>query len=257
MIRKNSIKNILLILVGVILGFLCIIPVFITVIQSFLVDGVITIRGYIELFINCFLFYGYFWNSTLYTVVITIATLLISIPAAFAFRFSNFRGKKSLYILYIILMMMPLQVMILPNYIGLRDMNLLNTPMSIIIPAIFTPLSVVVIHQYLREIDVYMIEAARLETNSCIHIIIQCIIPQIKVCLFAVALLVLAEAWNMVEQPMLYLDGDKWRMLSTFIIEKDLYKKEVLLPACVIFMIPVVFAYQIFHDELKNGLKLY
>ncbi len=237
-------------------GFVFLVPVVLTVIGSFLIGGRLSVAGYRELFFDCFPFYRMFWNSVLYSVGITIGAIVIAVPAAFAFKFAKFPGKNALYVLYIVLMMMPLQVMILPNYIGLRDMKLLNTPFAILLPLLFSPLAVVVLHQYLKECDVQVVEAARLETNSCLRILWNCIVPQIKVCVFAVGLLIFAETWNLVEQPLLYLEDDKWKNLSLLFSEADRYEAEVLLPAAVLFMIPVLLWYLLFHTELRKGLKV-
>ncbi len=232
------------------------VPVLLTILKSFDQNGILTLEGYRQLLFNCFPLYTFFWNSIIDTVLITAGTLLIAIPAAFAFKFAQFKGKKLLYITYIVIMMMPLQVTILPNYIGLRDMGILNSRMAVIVPMLFAPFGVVVIHQYMREIDCGVIEAARLETNSVIRILLHGILPQIRVCIAATALFVYAQTWNMVEQPLLYVDDDKLRTLSTFIAGADKYSPEVLLPASVLFMIPVFLCYLMFHEELKAGLKL-
>ncbi|NLJ96986.1 MAG: carbohydrate ABC transporter permease [Clostridiales bacterium] len=232
------------------------VPVLLTILESFRNDGSISLTGYNQLFFNCFTFYRLFWNSVIYSALISVGAILISVPAAFAFKFARFKGKGILFVIYIILMMMPLQVMLLPNYIGLRDMGILYKPMAIILPLVFSPFAVVVTHQYMREIDSSIIESARLETNSAFKIILHCVVPQIKVCIAAVALFVYADMWNMVEQPMLYLDNDKLRTLSTFIVQADQYDASVMLPASVMFMVPVFLFYLLFHEELKQGLKL-
>lgn len=239
-----------------ILALMFLVPVILTGVKSIQSDQSITLSGYGELLLNCFPFYRMFWNSVIYAICITFGAILISVPAAFAFRFAKFPCKKILYVFYLIIMMMPFQVMVLPNYIGLRDMGLLNTRMAIILPLIFSPFGVVVLYQYMREIDSSMVEAARLETNSTISIIIHCILPQIKVCVAAAALFIFADTWNMVEQPMLYLDDDKLRTLSTFIQQADSYHAQVMFPAAVLFMFPVLLCYLMFHEELKQGLKL-
>lgn len=95
-----------------------------------------------------------------------------------------------------------------------------------------------------------------LETNSPIQIIKYCIIPQIKVCICAEALFIFADMWNMVEQPMLYLNDNKFRNLSAFIVQVDNYNPEVLMPASVFFILPVFLFYLLFHDELKRGFKI-
>ena len=255
--KSRGIKNIILMLLilGLVLVFL--LPVILTVAGSFVEPdrNNFTFNGYYQLFLNCFPFYRYFWNSVIYTFAITAGTLIISIPAAFAFKFARFKGKNLLFVVYIINMMMPFQVMVLPNYIGLRDLGIINTPWAIILPMIFSPFAVVVTHQYMREIDSSVIEAARLESNSAFRILLHSVVPQIKVCIAAVGLFVFADAWNMVEQPLLYVNDDKLRNLSAFIANAENFDPGVMLPASVIFMIPVFLCYMLFHEELKEGLK--
>ena len=254
--RSNKIFGLILRILVCGMAVMFMIPVLLTVLRSFYSESSITLSNYYELLFNCFPFYTLFWNSVLYSGVITIGTLIICIPAAFAFKFAQFRGKHILYVIYIIIMMMPLQVMILPNYIGLRDLGILNTRLAIILPLIFSPFGVIVTHQYMREIDLSTMEAARLDTNSVLKILINSVLPQIKVCIAAVALFVFADTWNIVEQPMLYLNTDKLRTLSALIMQGDHYNAEVMLPASVLFFIPIFLCYLLFHEDLKQGLKL-
>lgn len=213
-------------------------------------------QGYIDLFFDCFVFYPMFWNSVIYAAVITIVQLLVIIPCAFGFSQAKFRGKGVLFTFYIVLMMMPLQVTILPNYIGLRDMGLIDTPFGIILPMIFSPFGVVVMHQYMKNIDNSVIEATRLETSSVIRVILTSVIPQMRVCVFAVVLFTFADCWNMVEQPMLFLKDDSLKTLSVFITNAQNYEGEVLFPAAVIFIIPVLLLYLFFNENLEKGLTL-
>lgn len=252
--KRNWIWYILMVGISVAAVFF-LVPVVMTLIQSFFVSGQLSLIGYQKLFFNCFPFYRFFWNSVLYSMLITAGCILISVLAAFAFHFAHFPGKRVLYILYIVLMMMPLQVMILPNYIGLRDLKMLNTPAAIIVPLIFSPMGTVIIKQYLEGCDIEIVEAARLETNSSLKVIQHCILPQIHVCICAVALFLFAETWNMVEQPMLYVNENKMRTLSTMLGESQNYSGEVLSPTSVLFMIPVLLWYLLYHRELQEGLK--
>lgn len=228
-------------------------PLILTIKNSFFIDGLLSMNGYKELFFNCFPFYPMFWNSICYSFTITFTSLIISIFAAFGFRFAHFRGKNLIYVIYLILMMMPLQVMILPNYIGLRDMGLLNTRWAIILPLIFSPFYVVVLHQYMKEIDISAIEAARLDTNSVICIVLHCIIPEIKVCIAAASLFVFADMWNMVEQPMLFVDENRLRTLTAFFEQSEQFHSEVMFPAAILFMLPIFFCYLMFREELVNS----
>lgn len=231
-------------------------PVIATFVLSFYTENKLTFSGYADLLFDCFIFYPMFWNSVLYAVVITAVQLLVIVPCAFGFSQAKFRGKSVLFTAYIILMMMPLQVTILPNYIGLRDMGLIDTRLGIILPMIFSPFGVVVMHQYMKSTDNSIIEATCLETNSILRIILTSVIPQIRACIFAVAIFVFADCWNMLEQPMLFLKRTELKTLSVFIADADRYSGNVLLPASVIFMIPVFLLYLFFSEHLDKGLTL-
>lgn len=232
-------------------------PVIITAAMSFLSgNNTVTLQNYSELLLNCFVFYPMFWNSVLYAVVITLVQFLIIIPCAFGFSQAKFRGKGALFVFYIILMMMPLQVTILPNYIGLRDMGLIDTRLGIILPAIFSPFGVVVMRQYMKGLEQSSIEAMRLETNSVIRIMLHSVIPQIKICIFAVGLFVFADCWNMLEQPLLFLKNASLQTLPVFMANSGQYEAGVLFPAAVVFMVPVLLLYSFFSSSLEKGLTL-
>ncbi len=235
-----------------VLAVVFILPVAATIVLSF-EHG---LQGYADLLFDCFVFYPMFWNSVIYAAVITLVQLVVIIPCAFGFSQARFRGKGALFVFYITLMMMPLQVTILPNYIGLRDMGLIDHPLGIILPMIFSPFGVVVMHQYMKNIDNSVIEATRLETNSIIRVMITSVIPQLRVCIFAVVLFVFADCWNMVEQPMLFLKNEELKTLSVFIANAQSYTGEVLFPAAVMFLVPVLLLYLFFNDSLEKGLTL-
>lgn len=239
-----------------VLALIFVLPVAATVVLSFSSAGKPSLQGYADLLLDCFVFYPMFWNSVLYAAAITIAQLAVIIPCAFGFSQAKFRGKGALFVFYIVLMMMPLQVTILPNYIGLRDMGLIDHPLGIILPMIFSPFGVVVMHQYMKNIDSSIIEATRIETNSLFRVILTGVIPQIRVCIFAVVLFVFSDCWNMVEQPMLFLKDDSLKTMSVFITNAQNYTGEILFPAAVIFIIPVLILYLFFNEYLEKGLTL-
>jgi len=232
-------------------------PTLATLLLSFFPGGDVSLAGYDELFFDCFQFYTMFWNSVTYAYGITALQLVVIVPAAFAFSFARFRGRELLFFFYIILMMMPLQVMILPNYIGLRDMGILNTRACIILPMIFSPFGVVVLRQYMKSIDSSIIEATRLETSSILRILWHAVVPQVKVCLYAVGIFVFAECWNMLEQPMLLLQDENLKTLTVFFSDTTRYGDQILYPASVLFMIPILLLYLFFHRELERGLTLH
>lgn len=249
---KRMLLSIIFILIAMVFSF----PVFLTVVQSFLVEGTFGLQGYIDLFFDSFVFYPMFWNSILYATVITLGQLFIIIPCAFGFLYAKFKGKHILYVFYIMLMMMPLQVTVLPNYIGLRDLGLINTRMGIIFPMLFAPFGVVVMHQYMKSIDESIIEATRMETSSMLRILMTAVVPQLRVCIMAIILFVYAECWSMVEQPMLFLSDMKLKTLTILISKSEEFNSHILFSTAVIFMIPILLFYVFFNEYLEQGLTL-
>lgn len=247
--KKIALSALFLMLAAVFL-----LPVIATIIFSFYSGKSITLQNYIDLLFDAFAFYPAFWNSVLYAGVIVIIQLFVVIPCAFGFANARFIGKNALFVFYIILMMMPLQVTILPNFIGLRDLGLIDTRLAVILPAIFSPFGVVVMYQYMQGMNNSIIEAARIETNSIIKIIFHTVVPQVKICIFAVAVFIFAETWNMLEQPMIFLRDERLQNLSVFVSEAEKYAGNILFPASVIFFIPVLILYSFFSDYLEKGL---
>lgn len=239
-----------------ILAVLFLYPVGASIFQSFWNGSNLNIKGYAGLFTDCFIFYRLFWNSVFYASIITLVQLMVIIPCAFGFVYARFKGKHFLYVVYIMLMMMPLQVTILPNYIGLRDLNLMNHPLGIILPMVFSPFGVVVMHQFMKSMDASMIESARLDTSSMIRILWYTVIPQLRVCIYAVSLFIFCECWNMVEQPLIFVHENKFRTLSTMFSQADLFQPSILASAAVIFMIPVLLLFLLFNENLEEGLTL-
>lgn len=213
------------------------------------------IDGYYDLFIDNHSILHGFWNSVLYAGVITCCNIIVSVPAAYAFLHARFKGRDLLFFLYIVLMMMPLQVTLLPNYIGLRDMKLLNTEYAIILPAIFTPFSAFLMTQYMRGLEEASIEAGMLETSSVIRMLTRIVLPQLRTCVLAVFVFVFAEYWNMVEQPNIYLRLETLKPMSVLLTTSGDMTLSAVLAGSVVLMIPIVILYLYFHDSLEVGLE--
>jgi multiple sugar transport system permease protein len=242
----------------VLLAILFFVPIVTVFVFSFLDDNLtVTLRNYDELLFNCFIFYRMFWNSVSYGVIIAFVQIFIIIPCAFGFIFAKFPGKRVLFFFYIALMMMPLQVTILPNFIGLREIGLINTRWAVILPAVFSPFGVVVLRQYLLGSDYQLVEAIRLDTNSLFKTLWYAVIPQIKICIIAVVFFIFADCWNKLEQFILFINDEGLRTLTVFLSNRHgTYDIAVMMPAAVIYIIPMLLLYGLFNENLQKGLKL-
>ena len=97
-----------------------------------------TTRHFIKLLFWTPDFFSVFWNSVRITVFILIGQLLVSVPSAWAFAAFKWKWKNVLFTLYVILMLLPFQVTMLPSYLVLNKMNLMDTQAAVILPAVFS-----------------------------------------------------------------------------------------------------------------------
>ena len=121
-----------------------------------------------------------FWNSVILVVPIVVFQLVVAVLAAYGF--TRTRGKLSaiVFFAYVILMMMPYQVTLVPNYLVLNWMKLLDTNWSIWLPGIFSPFSVYLITKYMRRIPVPLIEAAKIDGANEFQVFTKICIPICK-----------------------------------------------------------------------------
>ena len=220
-----------------------------------LIPDVVTLRQYYTLLIENTSYLGMFWNSVLYAVLITLFSNVVSIPLAFVFAKVRFRGSGALFFLFIVTMMMPFQVTLLPFFIVLSRLELLNTMWALVLPSVFAPLGVFLLRQFIRGVPDEYMEAALLETNSVFHVLTRIIVPSAKNGVIAMNILIFAEAWNMVEQPLLFLEDTVKYPLSAAMSGIMSANLDVSFSGSVLFLAPIVALYLCFEEQIVEGLE--
>ncbi len=165
-------------------------------------------------------FFVLFWNSIRMTTCILAGQLFVGVPAAWAFAVYRVRGSRMLFALYVILMLLPFQVTMLSSYLVLNRLSLLNTQQAIIIPAVFSTFPIFLTYGGFRGIPSQLFEAARVDGASERTIFLKIGIPLGKSGLLSAMVLGFLEYWNMMEQPMAFLD-DKALWPLSFVFTGD------------------------------------
>ena len=198
-----------------------------------------------------------FWNSVFLAVPITVFQVLIALGAAYCF--SRFKGKvKSLvFFLYIIIMLMPYQVTLVPNYLVADKLKLLNTRWSIIFPGVFATFSVYLLTKYMRRIPEELIDAAKIDGAGHFKIFTKICIPLCRSAVASVAILVFIDYWNMVEQPLIMLKDSEYHPLSVFLSEINKGEIGLAFAAAVVYMIPPILIFLYGEDYLVDGIASY
>ena len=179
-----------------------------------------------------------FWNSVILVVPIVLAQLMVASIAAYGF--TRWRGKvrDGIFFAYVILMLMPYQVTLVPNYLVSDWLGILNTRWAIILPGAFAPFSVFLLTKFMRRIPKSLIESAKLDGAGEWQIFWNICLPQCRSALYSIAILVFIDYWNMVEQPLILLPNADMQPLSVYLSKINAGEIGVAFAVAVIYMIP-------------------
>ena len=195
-----------------------------------------------------------FWNSVILVVPIVIFQLAVAALASYGFARLKGRLKEIIFFVYIIVMLMPYQVTLVPNYLVSDALGILNTRWAIILPAVFTPFSVFLLSKIMRRIPESFIEAAKLDGAGELQIFLYIALPLCKSVMYSVAILVFIDYWNMVEQPLILLSDQNMYPLSVFLSKINSGEIGLAFAVATIYMIPTLLMFLYGEDYLVEGI---
>lgn len=199
-------------------------------------------------------FFVLFWNSVKMTVYILIGQLIVGVPAAWAFAVYPLKGSKALFALYVVLMLLPFQVTMLSSYLVLQRLSLLNTHMAVILPAVFSTFPVFLSYGGFRAIPLELMDAARIDGAGEISIFVRIGLPLGKSGLLSAVVLGFLEYWNLMEQPLAFLEDQSLWPLSLYLPEVSWTQAGYAFCASVITLVPAVFVFAFGADYLEQGI---
>ncbi|MTI65246.1 MAG: carbohydrate ABC transporter permease [Firmicutes bacterium] len=215
----------------------------------------ISIRQYYETLIAKHKFLRMFWNSVFLVTPIVAIQVLISSMAAFVFSKIKFKGRDILFFTYIVIMLMPFQVTLVPNYIVLDKLGLINNYLAIIFPGAFGAFGVFLLRQFMITIPNEYIEAAMVDGCSLIKIFFKVILPLSKGGIASLAILSFIDNWNMVEQPLIFLNDINKYPLSIYLSKINNMEIGIAFAASVIYMIPMILMFLYGENYLIDGIS--
>ena len=195
-----------------------------------------------------------FWNSVI--LVVPIVVLQVGVASITAYGFTRWRGKvrSFLFFFYVILMLMPYQVTLVPNYLVSQWLGILNTRWAIIFPGMFAPFSVFLLTKFMRRIPASLIEAAKLDGSSEWQIFKDICLPQCRSALYSIAILVFIDYWNMVEQPIILLEVASKQPLSVYLSPINANEVGLAFAIATIYMVPCILLFLHGEDYLVEGI---
>lgn len=195
-----------------------------------------------------------FWNSVI--LVVPIVLFQLAVASVTAYGFTRWQGKvrSGIFFFYVILMLMPYQVTLVPNYLVSKWLGILNTRWSVILPGIFAPFSVFLLTKFMRRVPYALIEAAKMDGAGEWQIFTKICIPQCRAALYAIAILVFIDYWNMVEQPLILLEDAESQPLSVFLSNVTSGEIGLAFAMAVVYMIPSLLLFLHGEEYLVEGI---
>ena len=195
-----------------------------------------------------------FWNSVI--LVVPIVIFQVAIASVAAYSFTRWRGKlrSGIFFFYVILMLMPYQVTLVPNYLVSDWLGILNTRWSIILPGMFAPFSVFLLTKFMRRIPYSLIEAAKVDGAGEWDIFTKICLPQCRSALYSIAILVFIDYWNMVEQPLILLQDAESQPLSVFLSSINAGEIGLAFAMATVYMIPSLLLFLHGEEYLVEGI---
>ncbi len=199
----------------------------------------------------------YFCNSALYTIAIIAGQLLILPALAYGLSCFRFRGRDAIAFGIVLLMVLPFQVTMVPSVLMLRTMNLLNTPWALILPMLGMPFMAFLLRQYMVNIPGETIEAAQIDSAGPMQCFLRIVLPMSKPVIGTMVALSFAECWNLVEQPLVYLQ-QREDLYPLSVVFGQLTRKMtgIEFAGATLFILPALLVYLVFRDDIMEGIQV-
>jgi alpha-1,4-digalacturonate transport system permease protein len=212
--------------------------------------------NYTDLF-KKFDFGRYLWNSVFITVVATLLTLLVNSMAAFALSKYRFRGQKTVFMLIIATLMIPPTIVLVPVFLVINSVGLLNNLWGVILPAIATPTGVFLLRQYMLTIPDELLEAARMDHASEWRIYWRIILPLSAPALAVLAIFSVMWRWNDFLLPLIVLSQSEFFTLQLALnsFQGELNTQwNYLLAMTVITLLPITLVFAFLQKYITTGI---
>lgn len=258
--RKNIFRFLLLIFL-ICLALLWVMPFIQTFLQSFQVvaengSRKLSMEQYQTILLKTPIYLNMYWNSIFITILVVFGSIVVSLLGAYAFTMMQFKGKELLFFFYIVVMLLPLQVTMMPNYLVARLLHIEESYFAIILPAIFNPFGVFLMRQQMKQVPAECVEAARIDGAGTLQILFRVFLPMVRSGIMALLMLLVIEYWNLVDQVIVFIRQPEKYPLSVFLDQISREMQSVSYAAATFYLIPIIALLCYGHNYLKAGIGL-
>jgi len=221
-----------------------------------LIPNHVTLEQYTGVLINQPSFLVLIFNSLKITLPVTAGALLFGMLTAYGFTLWQWKHKERLFLVFIVVMLMPLQAVLVPNYIIAAIFGIQRNYLAIILPGIFSPFGVFLARQSMKVVPNAYFESAKIDGAGNLQIFFYILIPQLKSTIAALCMLTFIEYWNVVEQAVIFINDYRLEPLSVYLSRLADGRTALIFSAsCVYMFLPIWFLLSGQRD-LEKGIEL-
>ncbi len=217
-----------------------------------------TIDNYIDAFTKVPLA-KYFLNTVIFTVATTAIMLVVIVPASYAFARLEFRGKNTLFTVFLSLMMIPNELVVITNFITITNLNLRNTFTGLILPSVVSVFYIYLLKENFEQIPDELYYAAKVDGTSDFKYLIRVSLPICAPTVVTITILKVIECWNSYVWPRLITDDPAYFLVSNGIQElrENGFGREnipAMMAAVVVISLPLILLFLIFRKKIMAGV---
>ena len=198
----------------------------------------------------------YFVNTLIFSVITTLFMVIITVLTAFAFARLEFKGKKIVIISFLLLSMVPTEVLVIGNYASIELFGLTSTFIGLIVPSIFNVLYVYILYKSFKRTPNQLYYQAKIDGMSDFTILKNVYIPMHRKTIIAILILKLLECWNSYVWPSVIADNEDYHTLTTALQSlRGVNTAPIIMVIVICITLPAIILFLIFKDKIYSGVK--
>lgn len=197
-----------------------------------------------------------FWNSVILVVPVLLGQCVLAPLAAYGLENIRWKYKEVIFFMYIIIMLMPTQLLLVPHFIVAGWLGIRDSYLAIILPALFHPLGVFLIRQQLKNFPKACMEAAALDGAGPYKAYRHIVRPNLSSVLAALLVLLFADNWNIVDQAVIFIKNTYDNPLSVYLGNVVQGDPGMFFAVSVFYLIPALLVFLLGQDYLTEGIAL-
>jgi multiple sugar transport system permease protein len=203
-------------------------------------------------------FWRMFVNTVLYAGCVTVGQVFFCSLAGYAFARLPFRGRDTLFVLYLATLMVPLTVTVIPQFILMRTFGWTDTPLAMIVPGLFgSAFGTYLMRQFFRTLPTDLEEAAILDGCTPWQIYWRILLPQTKPAIMVLAVLTWVNVWNDFLWPLVMIQSKSIATLNLGLVWMQgqyVSRWPVLMAASILILLPLVLVYAVAQRAFVRGI---